>query len=360
MSIIDALNESIQNFKSNRARNRSSKPSPHHLKENSLRKLNSFSSDTENQSAKGPQRYFSSSKNKGCKDVLSSSQSSKFGNSDIQEKILSNKIPDCITSLSPIRQPWENNERKPNFLSENQKVTEYKDEISELFKQISDLRTEQTSLESQVSVLESKISQNLKDIHEPLRQTDFSNIINRIGGLQDKFSNRGKTSNSTEKISDLFEKISKLEFEAERIKKENNEVESLYHQTLNEIYDKIERLKSENKALTDFILSSPTSPKHLDNKEYRQKLRSENSVLHSEISLKKVIEEDDDEANRLFLEKEVLEQEKIKIQQELADIPPNSKSMTNKKKRQNLENELAANQAKIDEVLEKLQKYWEN
>ena len=131
----------------------------------------------------------------------------------------------------------------------------------------------------------------------------------------------------------------------------------MYHQTLNEIYDKIERLKSENKALTDFILSSPTSPKHLDNKEYRQKLRSENSVLHSEISLKKVIEEDDDEANRLFLEKEVLEQEKIKIQQELADIPPNSKSMTNKKKRQNLENELAANQAKIDEVLEKLQKY---
>ena len=114
-------------------------------------------------------------------------------------------------------------------------------------------------------------------MHEPLIKADFSNIISRIGGLQEKFSNRTKSNLSTEKLTDLFEKISNLENEAERIKRENIEVETLYHQSLNEIYDKIEELKVENKALTDVILSSSASasPKHSVSREFRKKLNSD-------------------------------------------------------------------------------------
>ena len=199
-------------------------------------------------------------------------------------------------------------------------------------------------------------------MHEPLIKADFSNIISRIGGLQEKFSNRTKYNLSTENLTDLFEKISNLENEAERIKRENIEVETLYHQSLNEIYDKIEKLKVENKALTDIILSSSasTSPKHSVSREFRQKINSdspERNIMYREISLKKVVEEEQEENSamaELFREKELFERELMKIERELGEIPANSKSMANKKKKQTLESELINARVNLEEVEKKL------
>lgn len=353
-SIIDALNESIQNFKIARSRNRSAKPSPgSYHKEISSRKLNSSSSDQENHSFRDPQRHFLPPSMQ--KDLYQSSHSNYFNNSDSFVKILNG---DSITeSHSPSKFGQIEAEKTASFTLDHTESAHFSQEMAELFKEISELKNDQKGLEIHIGELENRISKNLRDMHEPLMTTDFSNIISRIGGLQEKFSNRGKSNFTTEKLSSLFEKISNLEQEAEKIKKENNEVENLYHQSLNEIYEKIEKLKGENKALTEIILSSSPSPKH---SEIRRKISSESperNVMYTEISLKKVIEEekDDHTLDELLGEKQLLEREKAKIEKELNEIPANSKSMANKKKKQTFEAELANIQSLIQAINKKLQ-----
>ena len=309
------MNESIQNFKNARMRNRSSKASSHHNREYSSKKLNSSSSDQENHSFREPITHFSYLQNKpGRQDSFQSRPSSKIENSD--------SFVEGIDISPP--NPRENEKEKTASFSINcTGITDHLEnsdtskEIQELFKEISELKNEQKGLEHHVEELEYRISKNLRDMHEPLIKADFSNIISRIGGLQEKFSNRTKSNLSTEKLTDLFEKISNLENEAERIKRENIEVETLYHQSLNEIYDKIEKLKVENKALTDVILSSSASasPKHSVSREFRKKLNSdspERNIMYREISLKKVIEEEQEENSamaELFREKELNERD---------------------------------------------------
>jgi hypothetical protein len=72
--------------------------------------------------------------------------------------------------------------------------------------------------------------------------------------------------------------------------------------------------------------------------------------------LQKVIEEDEEarKLDDLYKQKDELEQEKTRLEKELGDIPPNSKSMANKKKKQNLEQELLENRTKLASISEKL------
>ncbi|OMJ81748.1 hypothetical protein SteCoe_17744 [Stentor coeruleus] len=367
-SIIDALNESIQNFKITRARNRSGKPSPSHTqKDFSAKKINSSSSETENFASRPAN---TSAYKHRSREQIDSSHSSKLGNSDSFARmfagdtylegtggLINEGISRNIERLDP-----EDAERTASFVLDNIDSGTHSQELQELFAEISELKKTQKSLENQVTDLEDQISKSLKTTSEPLKQSDMSSIMSRIGGLQEKFSNRNKSAYSTEKLSDLFEKISKLEMEAERIKRENNEVESLYHQSLNEIYQKIEKLKAENKSLTDIILSSSvsSSPKHIDNKSFQSKIKEkperqiEQTPYHEEISLKKVIEEDIEGLEELYKEREALEIERENIEKELQEIPVNSKSMANKKKKQALEGDLAINQSKIAELDEKI------
>ncbi|OMJ85569.1 hypothetical protein SteCoe_13116 [Stentor coeruleus] len=367
-SIIDALNESIQNFKISRARNRSGKPSPSHTqKDFSSKKLNSSSSETENFVSRPVN---TSAYKHRSREQIDSYQSSKLGNSDSFARMLAGDtylegtggIANEGVSRNIERLDPEDAERTASFVLDNFDSGTHNQELQELFAEISELKKTQKSLENQVTDLEDQISKNLKTINEPLKQSDMSSIMSRIGGLQEKFSNRNKPAYSTEKLSDLFEKISKLEMEAERIKRENNEVESLYHQSLNEIYQKIEKLKAENKSLTDIILSSSvsSSPKHKDNKGFQSKIKEnterqvEKNPIHEEILLKKVIEEDIEGLEELYKEKEALEIEREKIEKELQEIPANSKSMANKKKKQALEGDLAINQSRIAELDDKI------
>ena len=87
---------------------------------------------------------------------------------------------------------------------------------------------------------------------------------------------------------------------------------------------------------------------------------SEKKCMHAEISLKKVIEEDKQEQELLtdiYNEKELLEQKQLKIENELREIPENSKSMANKKKKQTLENDYIKNQSRLEELNEKIQNF---
>jgi hypothetical protein len=358
-SIIDVLNESIQNFKITRARNKSSRPSPGGLNKNSSqKKLNSSYNNLENNSHKEPSRPTSNQGIRSSIKTANNKESSKLINLKFHYKYGSGESlydPEVARPMSP-----ENYEKTASFVIEKSDSPD--PEISELLKEITELKEGQKSLETQVLALESKLLQSFKDPEQP-RQIDFSTIMNRIGGLQEKFSNRSKTPFSTEKISDLFEKINRLELEAERIKRENNEVESLYHQSLNEIYEKIEKLKSENKALTEIILASSvgTSPKHFENKEFNRKISygsPQKEPLYTEVSLKRAFSEEknDDYTEQLYKQKEIIELEQLKIEKELKDIPANSKSMANKKKKQGLETEYQENQLKLDQILEKISK----
>ena len=328
--------------------------------------MNSSSSEQENCSIKDAFRISNNQKPQVLhKKNNGSNQSVKIGTADSFVKILT--ADSFIESPQHINSNFiqEECERTASFTLDQSEVTQYNQEIIELYQEISELKNDQKNLENQIGYLELKISSNLKDMHQSLTKSDFSSIITRIGGLQEKFSNRSKPNLSTEKLSDLFEKISNLEFEAERIKRENTEVETLYHQSLNEIYEKIEKLKVENKALTDIILSSPiaTSPKHSLQREIKKKMNLDNSekkCMHAEISLKKVIEEDKQDQELLtdiYNEKELLEQKQLKIENELREIPENSKSMANKKKKQTLENDYIKNQSRLEELNEKIQNF---
>lgn len=327
-SIIDTLNESIQNFKVTRSRNRS-KPSPNpRSRENSYQKLNSSS-----ESDKNLQLSYNNSSQKPVQTRPPNSSSSKAHyRQDSFTKIL--ESDSFVEYKTPEKFDFHQKTAEFNLSPEDQ-------DVKSLFEEIESLKKDQKSLESQVTILESKICENLKDLHEPLKQSDFSDIINRITGLQGKFANRNKTALSTEKLSDLFEKISNLESEAESIRKENSEVENLYNQSLNEIYEKIEKLKTENKTLTDIILSnSSNSPK-----------QNRKNVYSSVESLTKVQDRNDESKGKIDLfdkERQELEAEKFRLELELGQIPVGSKSMASKKKRQGLEKEL-------NEVLSKLE-----
>ena len=59
----------------------------------------------------------------------------------------------------------------------------------------------------------------------------------------------------------------------------------------------------------------------------------------------------------LFREKELNEREMMRIERELGEIPANSKSMANKKKKQTLENDYIKNQSRLEELNEKIQNF---
>lgn len=318
-SIIDALNESIQNFRVTRARNRS-KPSPNaRSRENSYNKLNSSSESEKNVHV----------------SCLNSSQKPVYAKPPSTISAKKHERQDSFSRILDSDSFIEYKSPEKSFIPV--KTAEFNEssedpDLKLLFQEIESLKRDQKSLETQVSILENKICENLKDLHEPLKQSDFSEIINRITGLQGKFANRGKSNLGTEKLSDLFEKISNLECEAESIRKENSEVENLYNKSLNEIYQKIDKLKGENKTLTDIILSNGSnSPKQ--NRKFVQ----------SSVESLKMPEKVESPGKIEFFskEKQELESEKQRVEYELSQIPMNSKSMANKKKRQQLEKELS-------------------
>ena len=370
-SIIDVLNESIQNFKNLRSRNRSSRPSPtYYQRDYSSRKLNTSSSEQESRSLKNEFRMPNTQKSQIFQrenPEFSQKAANNTKESSIKAISSDSLIKSEVKSSKP-RLIQEEYEANASFTLDQFEIPKHNQEIIDIFQEIAELKNGQQTLENQIKDLESKISENLNDMQQALTKSDFSSIITRIGSLQDKFANRSKLGLSTEKLSDLFEKISNLEFEAERIKRENTEVETLYHQSLNEIYEKIEKLKGENKALTDIILSSPasTSPKHSFQRGISKKNTSENlekNLMSAEISLKKIIEEEKQEKNLLneiYNEKEFLENEQERIKNEITEIPPNSKSMANKKKKQALENEFDNNQLRLEALNEKIENFKKN
>jgi BMFP domain-containing protein YqiC len=139
----------------------------------------------------------------------------------------------------------------------------------------------------------------------------------------------------------LFGKLSKLESEAENIRRENTEVENLYHESLNEIYNKIDKLKKENKTLTDIILSnSSNSPK-----------QTRKFISSYEESIAKISEKEENKLDLVSQERAELESERFRIEKEISEIPASSKSLANKKKRQTLEKELADVMIRLENLL---------
>ena len=219
------------------------------------------------------------------------------------------------------------------------------EELESLFQEINHLKQDQKSLESQVQVLELKVHENLKSLHRPLKQPELKDIVERISSLQSKFSNRDKSPLIPNKLSDLFEKLSKLEADAESIKKENTEVENLYHESLNEIYRKIDKLKKENKALTDVILAnssySPDQSRKFQNSFEGFEGFKDLEGLDSLDGLNRKVVQTVGLGPELNSEEvQELESQRLRIEQELRGIPASSKSLASKKMRQALERDL--------------------
>lgn len=305
-SIINLLNDSLNHFRQTRASNNSRKsPNPRSLN-TSFNKLN-----TSNESS-----------------TPFKSQSGLTAKTPIQVSLINPSFkPNQEDSFTNIL----NSDSYFDYQTANHAIQSSKDseELEKLFQEINYLKQDQKSLESQVQVLETKILKNLNTLNEPLSQTDFYDIIDRITQLQSKFTNRNKSSLATEKLSVLFQKLSNLEAEAEGIKRENTEVENLYHESLNEIYEKIDKLKRENKNLTDLILSNNSSSPS----------QSRKFMYSHDESIKKIEKKDPNPA--LFhLKSQKLQTEHLIIEKELSEIPQSSKSLANKKLRLKLEKDL--------------------
>lgn len=187
-------------------------------------------------------------------------------------------------------------------------------------------------------------------------QSDVQGIMTKLSELE-SFEIPEKKDEEPGKVLQFIEKISKIESNYESFVDRSNENMKNMQKEMLDANHKIQDLKECNEILTELVTCLQKEPLIVkksvqDAETYMESPRYD---LGDTISLEKLGPESI--AGEFMKKREQLLIEKEKMEMEYRNIPHNSKSMANKKRKQALEMELSMNYSKLMSISSKIKKY---
>ena len=188
-------------------------------------------------------------------------------------------------------------------------------------------------------------------------QTAMLSIVNKLDRLED-LANQQNLERKNWKIPSVIEKVSRLEDNCTSIISYNESSFNNFKEQIGEINNKLQDLKECNNILQELVATLQKEP--LIDKKILKNVETSTEIMRYEkietISLLKISDPEEilkdlyEKKNQLLIEKE-------KMENEYKSIPKNSKSMSNKRRRQILELDLSINYSKLIEISNKIKKY---
>jgi hypothetical protein len=266
--------------------------------------------------------------------------------------------PEPKRSLSYLR----GSKLKSDFLQRITKKIDFDEERSpkksELLKQARDelafLCKNQETLQAKLG----KISENMSRLSTAHfeEQSAMLSIMNKLDTLESLEENNQKCKNN-EKITTMIEKVSKLESNYSLLKHHNTDNKRNFQQEMKEVNFKLQDLKECGEILKELVICLGKEPivlrKSVQNAETLTEV--ERGVKEETIALERL--DPENVLNDLLQQKEALVREKERMEGEYRIIPQNSKSMTNKRRKQALELELSMNYSKLMSLNSKIKRF---
>lgn len=243
--------------------------------------------------------------------------------------------------------------RKIDFDQEDEDLTNKHDLIHKAREELSYLSKNQENIHQKIG----KINENLSKLSSAHieEQNAMLSIINKLDTLEAMAEKEQE--GKIEKVSNVIEKVSKLETSYSYLKHHGADNLKNFREEMKEVNFKLQDLKECGEILKELVICLGKEPivlrRSVQNAETF--MDDENSVKEETVLLDKL--DPENVLNDLMQQKEMLVREKERMESEYRTIPQNSKSMTNKRRKQTLELELSMNYSKLMALNSKIKKY---
>ena len=250
---------------------------------------------------------------------------------------------------------FEEIKRKINFEEEDEdeQLTSKHDLIHKAREELSYLSRNQETIHQKIG----KINENLSKLSSAHveEQNAMLSIINKLDTLEAMAEREQE--GKIEKVSKVIEKVCKLETSYSYLKHHGADNLKNFREEMKEVNYKLQDLKECGETLKELVICLGKEPIVV-----RRSVQNAETFMDDEASVKEetvLLDKLDPEnvLNDLMQQKEMLVREKERMESEYRTIPQNSKSMTNKRRKQTLELELSMNYSKLMALNSKIKKY---
>ena len=202
-----------------------------------------------------------------------------------------------------------------------------------------------------------KINENLTKLSSTHveEQSAMLSIINKLGILETIAEKEQEV--KIESVANVIEKVSKLETNYSYLRHHGADCLKNFKEEMKEVNYKLQDLKESGEILKELVICLGKEPIVV-----KRSVQNAETFMDDEISVKEetvLLERLDPEnvLNDLMQQKEIMVKEKERMENEYRNIPQNSKSMTNKRRKQTLELELSMNYSKLMALNSKIKKF---
>jgi hypothetical protein len=220
-------------------------------------------------------------------------------------------------------------------------------------KRIQKLAINKDVLENTVKKIENKLYE-LSSNHVK-KQNTMLDVLNKLEKIENTVQ---KSNNADVKVLEAVKKISAIENNCLNIKYSSEDCLKNFKNEMKEVNSKLIDLKECTKILNELTICLKQNPTDKTSEKTMETISTEESKYNTvqTISLSKLMNSDL-VLKELFEQKEKLTKEREKMETEYKKIPPDSRSMANKRKKQALELDLSMNYTKFMSITNKIKKY---
>lgn len=242
--------------------------------------------------------------------------------------------------------------RKIDFDQEDAEITKC-DLINKAREELSSLTRNQESIHQKVGKINESLTK-LSSAHVE-EQNAMLSIINKLDILETIAEKEHEA--KIEKVSNVIEKVSKLETNYSYLRHHGTDSLKNFKEEMKEVNYKLQDLKESGEILKELVICLGKEPIVVS-----KSVQNAETFMDDEVTVKEefvVLDRLDPEnvLNDLMQQKESMVREKERMESEYRTIPQNSKSMTNKRRKQALELELSMNYTKLMALNSKIKKY---